>query len=44
MHRRYDMQFFSAAVGLLSGFFVAWCCIAVTLWIRARNARASVRD
>lgn len=39
-HRRYDAQFFSAAVGLMSGFFVAWCCVAVALWLRARRARA----
>ena len=29
----YNEQFFSAAVGTLSGFFIAWCCIAVALWI-----------
>ena len=36
-HRRYDAQFFFAAVGLMSGFFVAWCCVAVGMWIRARR-------
>jgi hypothetical protein len=36
-HSRYDAQFFFAAVGLMSGFFVAWCCIAVGLWINARR-------
>jgi hypothetical protein len=36
-YSRYDAQFFYAAVGLMSGFFVAWCCIAVALWIRARR-------
>ncbi|HET9474747.1 MAG TPA: DUF4184 family protein [Steroidobacteraceae bacterium] len=36
-HSRYDAQFFFAAVGLMSGFFVAWCCIAVGLWIHARR-------
>ena len=35
---RYNEQFFFAAVGLMSGFFVAWCCIAVGLWINARRA------
>lgn len=38
-HRRYDAQLFSAAVGLLSGFFVAWCCIALALWFAARRRR-----
>ena len=36
-HSRYDAQFFFAAVGIMSGFFVAWCCIAVGLWINARR-------
>jgi membrane-bound metal-dependent hydrolase YbcI (DUF457 family) len=35
--RRYDAQFFSAAVGLLSGFFIAWCVIAIAMWRRARR-------
>jgi hypothetical protein len=35
--RRYDAQFFFGAVGLMSGFFVAWCCIAVGMWIHARQ-------
>jgi hypothetical protein len=39
-HRRYDAQFFSAAVGLMSGFFIAWCCIAVGMWIHARRVRS----
>jgi hypothetical protein len=34
----YNEQFFSAAVGTLSGFFIAWCCIAVALWIHARRS------
>jgi hypothetical protein len=37
MHRRYDAQFFSAAVGLLSGFFIAWCGVALWMWYRARS-------
>ncbi|HEU5135421.1 MAG TPA: DUF4184 family protein [Steroidobacteraceae bacterium] len=37
-HSRYDAQLFSAAVGSMSGFFIAWCCIAVGLWIKARRA------
>ena len=36
-HSRYDAQFFFAAVGLMSGFFVAWCCVAVGMWIHARR-------
>jgi membrane-bound metal-dependent hydrolase YbcI (DUF457 family) len=36
-HSRYDAQLFFAAVGLLSGFFVAWCCIAIALWFHARR-------
>jgi hypothetical protein len=38
-HRRYDSQFFHAAVGCMSGFFVAWCCVAFGMRIRARHAR-----
>jgi hypothetical protein len=37
MHRRYDAQLFSAAVGLMSGFFVAWCCVAVGMKIHSRS-------
>jgi membrane-bound metal-dependent hydrolase YbcI (DUF457 family) len=37
-HARYDAQFFSVAVGTMSGFFIAWCCIAVAMWINARKA------
>jgi len=36
-HARYDAQFFFAAVGGMSGFFIAWCCIAIGLWIAARR-------
>jgi len=36
---RYDAQLFFAAVGLMSGFFVAWCLIAVAMWIHARARR-----
>lgn len=39
VHGRYDTQFFTAAVGLMSGFFVAWCGVAAVLWLRARRAR-----
>jgi hypothetical protein len=34
---RYDAQLFSLSVGSLSGFFLAWCCIAVGLRIHARR-------
>jgi len=36
-NRRYDKQFFFAAVGIMSGFFVAWCCVAVGMWIHSRK-------
>ena len=39
VHRRYDAQFFSAAVGLMSGFFIAWCGVAIWMWARRRGAR-----
>jgi hypothetical protein len=35
----YDTQIFYSAVGLMSGFFVAWCCIAAGLWLQARRNR-----
>ena len=38
-HRRYDAQFFYAAIGLMSGFFIAWCCVALTLWFHHRRTR-----
>jgi hypothetical protein len=34
---RYDAQAFSLAVGSMSGFFVAWCCVAVGMRIHARR-------
>jgi membrane-bound metal-dependent hydrolase YbcI (DUF457 family) len=37
VHRRYDAQLFSAAVGLMSGFFVAWCCISIGMRIKVRR-------
>jgi Domain of unknown function (DUF4184) len=37
-HARYDAQLFSAAVGSMSGLFVAWCGIAVGMWTNARSA------
>jgi membrane-bound metal-dependent hydrolase YbcI (DUF457 family) len=36
-HARYDTQIFFVAAGSMSGFFVAWCCIAVGMWINARR-------
>jgi hypothetical protein len=38
-HGRYDAQLFYAAVGSLSGFFVAWCCVAIAMWVSARRRR-----
>ena len=38
-HAYYDQQFFAAAVGSMSGFFIAWCLIAGAMWIHARRAR-----
>jgi membrane-bound metal-dependent hydrolase YbcI (DUF457 family) len=39
MHSRYDTQLFFAAVGSMSGFGVAWVCVAVALRIHARMQR-----
>jgi hypothetical protein len=36
--RRYDVQLFSAAVGLLSGFAIAWFCIAIAMWLNAKKS------
>jgi hypothetical protein len=38
-HARYNAQFFFAAVGCMSGFFIAWCCIAVGMWLSSRQPR-----
>jgi len=38
-HGRYDAQLFFAAVGLMSGFVVAWCLVALTMWVHARANR-----
>jgi len=40
-HARYDTQLFNAAVGSMSGFGLAWCGVAIALWIRSRRARSS---
>jgi hypothetical protein len=39
----YSAQFFYLFVGLSSGFFVAWCGVAIGMWIHARRDR-SPRD
>ena len=39
VHRRYDAQLFSFAVGSMSGLFMAWCLVAVGMWLRARRDR-----
>ena len=36
-HARYDTQMFFAAVGGMSAFFVAWCGVALAMWIDARR-------
>ena len=33
---RYDLQIFYLAVGSMSGLFIAWSCVAIALWIKAR--------
>ena len=38
-HSDYDRQWFAGCAGLMSGFFVAWFCIAGTLWFRAGKTR-----
>lgn len=40
-YAHYSAQFFYLAVGLMSGFFIAWCLIALALWVLARAAAAS---
>jgi hypothetical protein len=39
-NRRYDAQLFIIAVGMLSGFFIAWCCIAIGMRFRLRRSHA----
>jgi hypothetical protein len=39
MHSRYDVQLFYTAVGGMSAFFVAWCGVAIVMWIDAIRAR-----
>jgi hypothetical protein len=39
-HSRYDQQLFYAAVGSMSGFFAAWCAIALALRVFARRKLA----
>jgi hypothetical protein len=36
-YSRYDAQLFFLAVGLLSGFFIAWCVVSAGMWIHARQ-------
>lgn len=40
VHARYDKQVFFVAVGTMSGFFIAWCCIAIGMWLNARKIRS----
>jgi membrane-bound metal-dependent hydrolase YbcI (DUF457 family) len=39
-HTDYDNQWFAAAAGLMSGFFVAWCAIAIVMRFKCRTASA----
>lgn len=41
VHRRYDAQLFALAVGSMSGFFIAWCVVAIALRMDARRGRAT---
>ena len=36
-YSRYDAQLFFLAVGLMSGFVIAWCLISAGMWIHARR-------
>jgi hypothetical protein len=36
-YAHYSAQLFYLAVGLMSGFFAAWCLIAVAMWLHARK-------
>ena len=33
----YDAQFFYSCVGLMSGFFIAWCGVSMAIWINSRR-------
>ena len=39
VHGFYDQQLFAAAVGSMSGFFIAWCLIAGAMWMHVRRGR-----
>jgi hypothetical protein len=36
-YAHYSAQLFFLAVGSMSGFFIAWCCIAIAMWMHARR-------
>ena len=38
-YSHYTAQLFSLAVGLMSGLFIAWCCIAIGMWIHSYRRR-----
>jgi hypothetical protein len=40
----YDAQLFSVAVGAMSGFFIAWCAVALWMLHRARKAKRAARS
>lgn len=39
-YSRYDAQLFFLAVGLMSGFFIAWCIVAAGMWMHARRSNS----
>lgn len=41
-YAHYTTQLFALAVGLMSGFFIAWCGVAIALWIRARRGNPAI--
>lgn len=38
-YAHYSAQLFYLAVGLTSGFFIAWCAVAVAMWAHDRRSR-----
>jgi len=38
-HADYDNQWFAGAAGLMSGFFIAWVAVALTLWLGSLRGR-----
>lgn len=36
-YSHYTAQLFALAVGVLSGLFIAWCCVAIGMWIHSNR-------